>query len=96
VLDVQRVRDEFIADHLRDATLALDARYSGREIGERTPGGGERESNLEAGKRQALDHARDVLRLRPFGSQEFATRGYVEEQVAHLDGRSDGMRRRRG
>ena len=94
MLDVQRVRDELVADDLRDATLALELRvraagYSASERAARR----QRERGLEAGQREALDHARDVLRLGALGAQEFAARGHVEEQIAHLDGRADRMRR---
>ena len=94
VLDVQRVGDELVADDLRDAALALDRVCARRILRERAPADRQRERSLETRQREALDHARDVLRLGALGAQKFATRRHVEEQIANFDRRADRMWRR--
>ncbi len=95
VIKLQRVRDELLAEHGRDAGILRALIPRRRMIGERAARRGEPEPYVEAAQRESLDQPLDLAELGPLGAQELAPRGHVEEEVTHLDRRPGRMRLRR-
>ena len=96
VIEPHRLRDEVLAEYRRDTRIALAIRNRRRVIRKQALAAAEPECNVEAGERSALDEPLHLCELGPLGAQELAARGYVEEELAHLDRRALGVRRWRG
>jgi len=93
VVHRHQLADERLSQQ-RPHALQLLFALSGTQVVERFALAAHDQLDVRTAQCDALDHPLQVLLLGRLTAQELAPRRYVEEQVAHLDGRALGVRHR--